>query len=399
MSDNDRVLIAGAGPVGCSAALYLAQRGIPVTLVEAAASLPEDLRASTFHPPTLDMLDDLGVIDQLLEEGIVCPEWQYRDTREGVIANWDLGVLKDDTRHPYRIQCEQYKLTRIIVAELEKMDNVEVRFRVRATGTSQDDHGVTLSVEGPDGPEELKGKYLLAADGASSVIRITQGIEFPGLTFPELWLCTSTEFKFEDHFEDLAPIAYIADPDFWFVFVRVPGLWRLLLPSRVGETAESLVTDETVQERMHQVCPKTGDYDTFHRTAYSVHQRVAETYRKGRVFLAGDAAHINNPLGGMGMNGGIHDAVNLSEKLVKVWNGEADDRELDRYDAQRRPIAVDYVQKTTIRNKQMLEETDPDARKAKHDEMRAMVSDPARAREYLLQSSMISTLRETENIA
>ncbi len=399
MSENDRVLIAGAGPVGCSAALYLAQRGIPVTLVEAGALLPEDLRASTFHPPTLDMLDDLGVVDQLLEQGIVCPEWQYRDTREGVIANWDLGVLKDDTRHPYRVQCEQYKLTRIIVAELAKMDNVDVRFRVRATGTSQDEHGVTLNVEGPEGPEDLKGKYLIAADGASSVIRISQGIGFPGLTFPELWLCTSTEFKFEDHFENLAPIAYIADPDFWFVFVRVPGLWRLLLPSRVGETAESLVTDETVQDRMHQVCPKTGDYDTYHRTAYSVHQRVAETYRKGRIFLAGDAAHINNPLGGMGMNGGIHDAVNLSEKLVRVWNGEADDRELDRYDAQRRPIAVDYVQKTTIRNKQMLEETDPEIRKAKHDEMRAMVADPVKAREYLLQSSMITTLREAENIA
>ena len=378
MSDNDRVLIAGAGPVGCSAALYLAQRGIPVTLVEAAATLPEDLRASTFHPPTLDMLDDLGVVDQLLEEGIVCPEWQYRDAREGVIANWDLGVLKDDTRHPYRIQCEQYKLTRIIIAELAKMDNVDVRFRVRATGTSQDEHGVTLGVEGPEGPENLRGKYLIAADGASSVIRITQGIDFPGLTFPELWLCTSTEFKFEDHFEDLAPIAYVADPEFWFVFVRVPGLWRLLVPSRAGETAESLVTDETVQERMQQVCPKIGDYETFHRTAYSVHQRVAETYRKDRVFLAGDAAHINNPLGGMGMNGGIHDAVNLSEKLVRVWNGDVDDRELDRYDAQRRPIAVNYVQQTTMRNKAMLEETDAGARKAKHDEMRAVVADPVK---------------------
>ena len=398
MPDNDRVLIAGAGPVGCSAALYLAQRGIPVTLIEAGAVLPEDLRASTFHPPTLDMLDDLGVIDQLLEDGIVCPEWQYRDTREGVVANWDLGVLKNDTRHPYRIQCEQYKLTRIIVAELEKMDNVDVRFRIKATGTSQDEHGVTLKVDTPEGAEELKGRYLIAADGASSVIRITQGIEFPGLTFPELWLCTSTEFSFEDHFEDLAPIAYIADPDFWFVFVRVPGLWRLLLPSRLGETAESLVTDETVQDRMHQVCPKNGDYETFHRTAYSVHQRVAETYRKGRVFLAGDSAHINNPLGGMGMNGGIHDAVNLSEKLVKVWNGGADERELDLYDAQRRPIAIDYVQKTTIRNKQMLEETDPDARKSRHDEMRATVADPARARDYLLQSSMISTLRDAERI-
>ena len=398
MPDNDRVLIAGAGPVGCSAALYLARRGIPVTLIEASVDLPEDLRASTFHPPTLDMLDDLGVVDQLLEQGIVCPTWQYRDTREGVVANWDLGVLRDDTRHPYRVQCEQYKLTRIIVAELEKLDNVDIRFRVRATGTSQDENGVTLNVETPEGPEELKGRYLIAADGASSVIRVSQGIGFPGLTFPELWLCTSTEFPFEDHFEDLAPIAYIADPDFWFVFVRVPGLWRLLLPSRVGETAESLVTDETVQERMHQVCPKTGDYDTYHRTAYSVHQRVAETYRKDRVFLVGDSAHINNPLGGMGMNGGIHDAVNLSGKIVKVWNGEADDRELDKYDAQRRPIAIDYVQQTTMRNKAMLEETDPEARASKHNEMRATVADPAKAREFLLQSSMISALKRAETL-
>ena len=398
MTDNDRVLIAGAGPVGCSAALYLAQRGIPVTLVEAGATLPEDLRASTFHPPTLDMLDGLGVVDQLFEQGLNCPTWQYRDTREGVIANWDLGVLKNDTGHPYRIQCEQYKLTRIIVAELEKMDNVDVRFQVRATGTSQDERGVNLYVDTLDGPEKLKGRYLIAADGASSVVRVSQGIEFPGLTFPELWLCTSTEFKFEDHFEDLAPIAYIADPDFWFVFVRVPGLWRLLLPSRVGENADSLVTDETVQDRMHQVCPKTGDYDTFHRTAYSVHQRVAETYRKGRVFLAGDSAHINNPLGGMGMNGGIHDAINLSEKLVKVWTGQADDRELEKYDAQRRPIAVDYVQQTTMRNKAMLEETDSETRKAKQDEMRRIVSDPGLAREYLMQSSMISALKRSATL-
>ena len=398
MSDNERVLISGAGPVGCAAALYLAQKGVPVTLIEAGAVLPEDLRASTFHPPTLDMLDDLGVVGQLIEEGIICPKWQYRDTREGVVAEWDLGVLENDTKHPYRIQCEQYKLTRIIVAELEKMDNVEVLFRVRGVSADQDDNGVTLSVETPDGPDELKGKYLIAADGASSAIRISQGIEFPGLTFPELWLCTSSEFKFEDHFENLAPIAYIADPDFWFVFVRVPGLWRLLLPSRPGETAESLVSDETVQERMHQVCPKTGDYDTFHRTAYAVHQRVAETYRKGRIFLAGDAAHINNPLGGMGMNGGIHDAVNLCEKMVRVWNGEAGDGEFDKYDAQRRPIAVDYVQQTTMRNKAMLEETDPAARKAKHDEMRATAADPAKAREYLLQSSMITALKHAETL-
>ena len=398
MTTEKRVLIAGAGPVGCTAALYLAQNGIPVTVLEAEDSLPVDLRASTFHPPTLDMLDALGVVDKLIEQGIICPIWQYRDAKEGVVAEWDLGVLKDDSRHPYRVQAEQFKLTNIIVDVLKTMPEVDFRFNARATGAEQDADSVTLSIDTPDGPEELKGAYLIAADGASSVIRISQDIDFPGLTFPEMWLCCSTAYDFGERFENLAPIAYVADPEFWFVFVKVPGLWRLLMPSYPGETAESLVTDKTVQARMQQVCPKQGDYETFHRTAYSVHQRVAETYRKGRIFLAGDSAHINNPLGGMGMNGGIHDAVNLCEKLVQLWRGEVEEALLDRYDRQRRPIAVEYVQASTIRNKQMLEETDPAARQRKHDELRRTSEDPAKAREYLLQSSMISALERAKSL-
>ena len=396
---SDRVLIAGAGPVGCVAALCLSQSGIPVTLIEACAELPADLRASTFHPPTLDMLDDLGVAGRLLEAGIVCPVWQYRDARQGVIAEWDLGLLRNDTRHPYRVQCEQYKLTGIVVDELRNRDLVDLRFRVRAVAASQDDGGVSVAVDTPNGPETLRGRYLVAADGASSAIRTGQGIGFPGLTFPELWLCTSTEYPFEDHFENLAPIAYVADPEFWFVFVRVPGMWRLLMPSRPGETAESLVSEATVQARMREVCPKEGEYETCHRTAYAVHQRVAESYRKGRVFLAGDSAHINNPLGGMGMNGGIHDAVNLCEKLAAVWHGRSDEREFDRYDAQRRPIAVEYVQQATMRNKALLEENDAEAREARHGELRRMAADPVRARDYLLQSSMIATLERARGLA
>jgi 3-(3-hydroxy-phenyl)propionate hydroxylase len=396
---HDRVLIAGAGPVGCTAALALARAGVPVTVVEAAATLPLDLRASTFHPPTLDMLEDLGVVERLIAQGIICPIWQYRDSKSGVIAEWDLGVLANDTRHPYRLQAEQYKLTNIIVDELKNWPKVEVRFETRATGADQDADGVTLTVETPGGPECLHGQYLIAADGASSVIRTSQGIGFPGLTFPELWLCVSTEYDFARRFDNLAPIAYVADPDFWFVFVRVPGLWRLLMPTYPGETSETLVAEETVQARMQRVCPKDGSYETHHRTAYAVHQRVAETYRKGRILLAGDSAHINNPLGGMGMNGGIHDSVNLAEKLVRVLRGEAADSELDRYDAQRRPIAIEYVQSATLRNKAMLEERDPAARRRRHDELARTAADRAKAREFLLQSSMIKALKRAASLA
>ena len=175
-------------------------------------------------------------------------------------------------------------------------------------------------------------------------------------------------------------------------------MWRLLMPSFPGETAESLVTDETVRERVAQVADIGEEYDTYHRTAYHVHQRVAERYREGRVFLAGDSAHINNPLGGMGMNGGIHDGINLAEKIVAVWRNEAGDEAFDRYDRQRRPIALEYVQKTTIRNKADLEENDPEIRQKRQDDLRRISQNPAKAREFLLQSSMINALARAATI-
>ncbi len=398
MRNEDRVLIAGAGPVGCTAALYLAQHGVKVTVLEACETLPLDLRASTYHPPTLEMLDDLGVLDPLIAQGIICPVWQYRDSKDGLIAEWDLGVLRNDTRHPYRLQAEQFKLTSIVVDALKTMPDAEVRFSTRAVDAEQDANGVNLRVETEDGSETLRGRYLIAADGASSDIRTSQGIDFPGLTFPEMWLCVSTAYDFKRTIPGLSPIAYIADPECWFVFVKVPEMWRLLMPSFPGETADSLITDETVDERLRRLGVRAGDCEAIHRTAYHVHQRVAETYRKGRIFLAGDSAHINNPLGGMGMNGGIHDGLNLAEKLVRVWRGEAADDEFDRYDRQRRPIAVEFVQKATLANKAMLEEADPETRRTKQDELRRICNDPVAARDFLLHSSMIKTLERAASL-
>lgn len=397
MQDN-RVVIAGAGPVGCCAALSLAQAGIPVLVLEAGDELLLDLRASTFHPPTLDMLEELGVVDTLIGQGLICPRWQYRDTEAGVIADWDLGMLSDYTNHPYRVQAEQFRLTDIIYNVLKDMPDVEVRFGARVTGTSQDADTVTIEIETADGPETVTGTYLIAADGGSSAVRKSQNIGFDGLTFPEKWLIASTPYDFSQRFEGLAPIAYVTSPAEWFVFVYVSGLWRVLLPARQDETDETILNDEYMQSRLQQIAEIDGEYDIQHRTAYSVHQRVAENYVKGRIFLAGDAAHINNPLGGMGMNGGIHDAINLCEKLIQVWRGEADESAFDRYDRQRRPIAIEYVQKATINNKQMLEEADPAVRKKRQDELRRTAENPETAKAFLLQSSMISALQRANAV-
>jgi 3-(3-hydroxy-phenyl)propionate hydroxylase len=130
-----------------------------------------------------------------------------------------------------------------------------------------------------------------------------------------------------------------------------------------------------------------------------VHQRVAKRFRSGRAILAGDAAHVNSPIGAMGMNSGVHDAFNLADKLVAILRGEAADDVLDRYERQRRHVAVQHTQAQTIRNKRLLAEADPSVRKRNQDELRRTAEDPARARAFLLRASLIESLREAEAIA
>ncbi len=396
---SDRVLIVGAGPVGLVAAASLAEKGIPSTIVEASRDLPRDLRASTFHPPTLDMLDRLGLGAALVEQGLVCPQWQFRDRNEGVIATFDLSILADATAHPYRLQCEQWKLTGMLRDLVERSGLVDIVYEATALDVAQDEDGVRLSVERPDGATEtLTGRYLIGADGARSVVRKALDVAFDGLTIPEIFLSMSTHFDFGAAIDDLAPIAYITDPQEWAVLLRTPTLWRVLLPTDPSLSEDDIKDPQVMESRLQKLCPQAGTYDIAHATAYRVHERVAERYVAGRVFLAGDAAHLNNPLGGMGMNGGIHDAVNLAGKLAEVWHG-APQESVVRYERQRRKVALETVQATTLRNRRMLAERDPEARAAYHRELRETVEDPERHRAYLMRSSMIQSLRDLEQVA
>jgi 3-(3-hydroxy-phenyl)propionate hydroxylase len=395
----ERVLVAGAGPVGLVAAAALAAEGIPVTIVEAERDLPDGLRASTFHPPTLDMLERFGVVEDLIAQGLICPTWQFRDRRQGAIATFDMSLLKDDTNHPYRLQCEQWRLTRLLRDRLADNPDVTFRYDSRATEVRQDDDRVFLTVVNESGEEEvLEGRFLIGADGARSAVRKSVGISFEGMTIPELYLTLSTPHPFHEEIANLANIAYVSDPEEWLVLLRTRSLWRVLLPTDPNEPEDYMLSDDRIEQRMQQVHAKPGRYEIVHRTAYRVHERVADTYVLGRVFLAGDAAHINNPLGGMGMNGGIHDAINLAEKLVQVWRG-ADLSLMQRYSRQRQKVARNVVQQQALRNRQMLNQRDPKVRAAYLDQMRAIVQDPVKHREHLLKTSMIQSLREVEALA
>lgn len=394
---SDYVTVVGAGPVGLVAAVSLIENNIPVIVLEASADLAVDLRASTFHPPTLEFLDKLNLADDLISRGIKCPFWQFRDRKKGEIATFDLGLLKDYTNHPYRLQAEQWKLTEAARKRLDESDLAQLITDISVISIDQNSDFVTVYAKRKTGEKEVyQTRFLIGADGARSTIRAETKVGFPGLTIPEIFLSLSTTFRYDQAIEGLADISYISDPDEWLVLLRTPTLWRVLFPTDPSLSDTEIVDADRVEERMQNLLPGEP-YEIKHKTAYRVHERVADKYVHGRVFLAGDAAHLNNPLGGMGMNGGIHDAINLTDKLTEVWRG-APVSLMDRYERQRRKVAIETVQAQALRNRTVLNEKDPAKRDAYHDELRQIVSDKVKHTEYVLKSSMIQSLRDLESV-
>jgi len=386
---DERVLIAGAGPVGLVAAANLVQAGVPVTVFEAGADLSEESRASTFHPPTLDMLDRLGASAPLIAQGLIAPQFQYRSKRHGVLAQFDFGEIADVTGHPYRVQCEQFKLTRILHQQLSAKAEFELQFNARVKEVTQHGAGVEIAIERNGRTDRRSGRWLIGADGARSDVRRAVGIEFPGFTWPERFLVVSTPFDFHGVITDLVAVSYVADPERWHFLLQIPGLCRVMFPIASHESDELALSADFAQSLMATVVPPITNYEIAHTTLYKVHQRVAETFRRGRIFLAGDAAHINNPLGGMGMNGGIHDAINLTSRLVEVWHGREDDTDLERYDRQRRSVTLEYIEQQSIQNKRNLESDGTEFGRS----LAQIAADKRRTYDYLLRVSMIASLR------
>lgn len=398
-ASSDRVLVIGGGPVGSVGALLLARAGVPVTLIEAERDVVQDYRASTFHPPTLDLLEGTGVTEGLMARGLVAPVMQIRDRRAGKVAEFDSALLKRDTRYPFRLQCEQFKLVGFVYEMLRSMPDVELRLGHRALAVAQNDDAVTVDAEGPDGPLSLSGAYLIGADGGRSIVRKAMDIAFDGMTYPEHFLVAGTRFDFRGAMPDICSVNYTADPEEWYLLLQIPDMWRIIMPVAPERAPDDAISERSLQASLQNLLPRDQDYDIVVRAIYRVHQRVAARYRVGRAFIAGDAAHLNNPLGGMGLNGGLHDVISLTARIARVWHGAADERELDGYEAQRRPEAINAINAITARNKKLLEERDPEIRRRRLDELRRIAADPEASYRYLLDASMISSLRRSGMIA
>ncbi len=387
---SQHVVVAGAGPVGCVAAATLARNGIRVTLLEQAPTLPRELRASTFHPATLELLEPFGVVPAMIERGLVARHFAYRERTEGVVAAFDLDRLSDITRFPFRLQCEQFKLCEILLERFKDNPLVTVKFGASVSGAeSYDDHAIVHV----DGGESIRCDAVVAADGASSAIRKSLNLDFPGMTYEDRYLVVSTTVELQDHLDNLSYVNYISDPNEWLVLLRTVELWRALFPIAPNETDDEALSDASAQRRLQGVATRSNDYDVAHRTIYRVHQRVAEQFRVGRILLVGDAAHINNPLGGMGMNGGVHDAVLLSAGLAGWLDGTIATERLDHYASLRRDLAIDFVKRHTHANAVTLATPDANIRAQALAQMKARCDDEQQHRNYLLTASMITAVQ------
>ena len=397
--DQRRILIAGGGPVGVIAALALARQGIPVHVFEAEDRVNDAPRAATTHAATLEMLDELGLVDEVIRRGLVEPLFRTWDRSTGkLVAEFDFGVLKNDTRYPFAVQCEQHKLAGMAIERLRNFPHANVEFSARVTALRQTGDAVEISVETAAGTRTVMGAYLIGADGGRSTVRKALDIAFDGYTHPERFLILTTPFDIGSKFPGCTR-NYLSDPQDWCALFKVSGddgagLWRVLSSTRLEQSEAELFDDEAVERRLQKFIPKDGRYTIVHRNLYNVHQRVAASFCQGRVFLAGDAAHVNNPLGGLGLNFGIHDAVELAGLLGRVLRREAADEILDTYDRHRRPLNIEFVQQQTIANKKRMEEKDPAARAKNFDQLAATAADPTAHRAYLMRASLLDSVRK-----
>ncbi|HEY3682969.1 MAG TPA: NAD(P)/FAD-dependent oxidoreductase [Streptosporangiaceae bacterium] len=394
ISADRPVIIVGAGPVGMTAAAALVDAGVPAVVVEATPEPRPDWRASTFHAATMELLEDIGITERMLAEGLAVPRYQYRDRRDGLVAEFDLSLLAAETRYPFRLQLNQQHLVRFLYDRLIGDPRCELRFGTRFESVDATADGVRALVRAPDGPRVLTGSYLIGADGASSTVRKALDVDFEGVTYAERFLIVSTPVDMRDQLPGIAEVNYVADPHEWLFILHTPESWRVLWPVPPDVGADDALAPEVIQEHLQGVAPRAEGYPIVDRQLYSVHQRVAATFRRGRVLLTGDAAHVNSPVGGVGLNSGIHDAIDLVRRLVRIDAGQGgEDAELDTFADRRRRVAVEYVQADTDRNTQRMKETDPERREESRRELRELAADPDRARAWLRRVSLLESVQ------
>ena len=380
------VMIVGAGPVGLSLALALARAGVHVDVFEAEAELQSDLRGGAYHPPTLEQFADWGVLQAVLARGLEVRSLAYweRATRERV-AEFDYASIADATPYPFRVHCMQHVLCRILRDALATQPTARLHMQHRLVGFV--DHGATVEAEfeTPGGRIRQHGAWLCGADGAHSAVRKQLGMGFAGSTHADRFLVVNGQLREGNAFAGMAPVNYVFDPDEWVILLQLPGFVRVAFRAAHDEDDVAASTPARIIARLERLFGSPDAFAVESVKLYKVHERAADSFRRGRVVLLGDAAHINNPAGGMGLNSGIHDAASLAAVLR-----DPTDAAVDAWAEQRRRVAVEQIQARAAANVDDLAAKEAEARERRNRAFRAAAADPELARQHLLRFSMLA---------
>jgi 2-polyprenyl-6-methoxyphenol hydroxylase-like FAD-dependent oxidoreductase len=328
------VLIVGAGPVGLTLAASLQARGVDVTLVDKAAAVATTSRAAVIHARTLEVLHSIDVSDELVRRGVIVPRFTVRD-RDRALLSIDFDGLP--TPHPYTLMLPQDITEDVLTDRLAELGG-HVHRPYELARLEQDGDGVTATMAGG---ETVRASYVVGADGMHSAVREQIGIGFAGDAYGQSFVLADVHLDWE--FDDSEVMLYFAPAGLLVVAPLPGGRHRIVATADVApehpdrDDIQALLDARGPQKRPALV------KDVVWSSRFRVHHRLADRYRKGRVFLAGDAAHVHSPAGGQGMNTGIQDAVALAARLAGVLRDGADERILDGYEAQRRPVAADVV--------------------------------------------------------
>jgi 2-polyprenyl-6-methoxyphenol hydroxylase-like FAD-dependent oxidoreductase len=355
--NKDRVIVVGAGPVGLTTALTLARYGVPVTVIEAEDAIVRSPRAIVYHPPTIEAVAGLGLMDDFLVAGLLKQELEFRDLAGTTLAKIDYRPLETRTKYPYNLHLGQDDLAEIVLAHLQRLPGTEVLWGHRLTAVSQRGDTVTATATTRDGEQRLDGRWLVGADGAGSGTRRALGLEFEGKTWPNRFVATNVRYDFEA--DGYARATFVVDPDYWAIIVIVNDhpLWRVTFGEDSGLPVESV--EDRIRDRYKLFMRPGADYDIEMFSPYRIHERAARSFRVGRALLAGDAAHANNPIGGYGLTSGLLDAVALGYPLAAVFHGLQDESILDRYAEERRKIFLKRTSPAASENLRRFEERDP----------------------------------------
>jgi len=310
------VIVIGAGPVGLSLALILARTGRKVHVVEKNDSTSERSRAPAIWPATQEILNEMGIVDRFLEHGITHPELKLWDAdRSTPLIRVPLHLLADKTAFPQLLILPQSETERLLLEALERESAATVLFGCEAMSICQNGQSVTVQCRRNGRTESLEGRFVIGCDGAHSTVRESLGATFEGITYKLRAALADIEFE---EANDMASPRLTTRPRSAIGIRIQPNTWRLILPfSEVDEISLEQRVEDAVASLFNV------STQTVWKSEFKLHRRVSSTFARGRVALAGDAAHLNSPVGGQGMNAGIKDASVLSQALIEALDTDS----------------------------------------------------------------------------